>query len=355
MDSFKTTNRSDDTGTGADSGSLPVKQSPGSSTQVATPVEGNTTPLAGPGSPILSEMPPASFPALSEYPPLKRSISPNVFWLTLSGSVMLLFLLVPILALVVRSFADGALGSFLTTPSVVQALQLSLITTAITLVLAVIFGTPLAYLLARYRFPGYGLVDTFLDLPIVLPPAVAGIALLLTLGRRGWIGGWLDQQFGITIGFTTVAVVLAQLFVAAPFYIKAAKAGFESVDRNLETIASSLGSPGLRTFWKITVPLSLPALLGGIVMTWARALGEFGATIMFAGSFEGRTQTMPLAIYASFDSAGGLDEAVTLSVILVVVSFAVLLIFKGLSRFGAMAWNRLEQVNLQGKSQDIPR
>jgi molybdate transport system permease protein len=125
--------------------------------------------------------------------------------------------------------------------------------------------------------------------------------------------------------------------VAAPFYIKAAKAGFESVDINLETVASTLGSPNLRTFWRITVPLSLPALLGGIVMTWARALGEFGATIMFAGNFEGKTQTMPLAIYSALESSGGIDQAITLSVILVVVSFAVLLIFKSLARYSTQA------------------
>ncbi len=285
---------------------------------------------------------------LTAYPRLKPRFNPNVVWLILSGSVMLLFLLVPLLALLFRSVADGALGAFLTTPSVVEALRLSLLTTAITLVLAVVFGTPLAYLLARYRFPGYGIIDTFLDLPMVLPPAVAGIALLLTLGRRGWIGQWLDQQFGLTIGFTTLAVVLAQLFVAAPFYIKAAKAGFESVDQSLETVAASLGSRSLRTFWRITIPLSLPALLGGIVMTWARALGEFGATIMFAGNFEGKTQTMPLAIYASFDGAGGLNEAVTLSVILVVVSFAVLLIFKGLSRYSVSNHSKTE------KRADVP-
>lgn len=282
---------------------------------------------------------------LKDYPVKRvRRFSPNIFWLLLSGSVMLLFLLVPLTALLVRSVVDGSLGKFLTNPNVVKALELSMTTTALTLLLAVIFGTPLAYLLARYNFPGRNAIDTLLDLPMVLPPAVAGIALLITLGRRGWVGQWLEQQFGITIGFTTVAVVLAQLFVAAPFYIKAAKAGFESVDKSLETVAASLGSKGLRTFWKITVPLSLPALLGGMVMTWARALGEFGATIMFAGSFEGRTQTMPLAIYAAFDGSGGLEEAVTLSVILVLVSFAVLLIFKWLSRFGTKAWS--DEANL---------
>lgn len=268
-----------------------------------------------------------------------QNTNPNFYWLLGSGLVMLLFLGVPLLALLIRAVSGGALGTFLNTPAVVEALKLSLITTLITLLLAVVFGTPLAYLLARYHFPGRNLIDTLLDLPMVLPPAVAGIALLITLGRRGWLGQWLDQQFGLTIGFTTIAVVLAQLFVAAPFYIKAAKAGFQSVDKNLEMVAASLGSGGLRNFWRITVPLSLPALLGGMVMTWARALGEFGATIMFAGNFEGRTQTMPLAIYAAFDGAGGLDQAVTLSVILAVVSFGVLIIFKLLTHRSLTAWN----------------
>lgn len=289
----------------------------------------------------------AQYPARSR--PARR-LNPGVVVLSLSGLVMVLFLLVPLLALLFRSALDGSLGRFLAAPSVVEALKLSLITTGLTLLLAVVFGTPVAYLLARYRFPGHRALDTLLDLPMVLPPAVAGVALLITLGRRGWVGQWLEQQFGVTVGFTTVAVVLAQLFVAAPFYIKAAKAGFESVDQSLETVAASLGSPGLRTFWRITVPLSLPALLGGMVMTWARALGEFGATIMFAGNFEGRTQTMPLAIYAAFDGSGGLDEAVTLSVILVIVSFAVLLTFKLLSRYSTTAWQEEEGQDSQAGS-----
>lgn len=268
----------------------------------------------------------------------RRRVNPNVFWLLLSGLALLLFLVVPLLAILGRSIAGGALAKFLTTPAVVEALQLSLLTTVITLLLAVIFGTPLAYLLARYRFPGKNILDTLIDLPMVLPPAVAGVALLVTLGRRGLVGEWLEQQFNITIGFSTVAVVLAQLFVAAPFYIKAAKAGFESVDTGLETVASTLGSPSLRTFWRITVPLSLPALLGGIVMTWARALGEFGATIMFAGNFQGKTQTMPLAIYSALEGNGGLDQALTLSVILVIVSFSILLLFKSLARYSTSAW-----------------
>ncbi len=281
-------------------------------------------------------------PRLADYAQagqIRRQLNPNVLWLMLAGMAMLLFLVLPLLALLVRSVATGALGTFLTTPAVVEALKLSLITTALTLLVAVVLGTPLAYLLARYRFPGYRVIDTALDLPMVLPPAVAGIALLITLGRRGWVGQWLDQQFNITVGFTTIAVVLAQLFVAAPFYIKAAKAGFEAVDSSLESVAASLGSSSLRIFWRVTVPLCLPALLGGMVMTWARALGEFGATIMFAGNFEGKTQTMPLAIYAALEGSGGLDEAVTLAVILVIVSFVVLITFKLLSRSGLAAWN----------------
>ncbi len=287
-----------------------------------------------------NELEAASSKRLADYLPgrIRRQFSPNVLWLTLAGMTMILFLVVPLLALVLRSVFSGSLGQFLTKPSVVEALKLSLITTGCTLLITIVLGTPLAYLLARYRFRGHRAIDTLLDLPMVLPPAVAGIALLITFGRRGWVGQWLDQQFGITIGFTTLAVVLAQIFVAAPFYIKAAKAGFESVDTSLETVATSLGSGGLRTFRRVTVPLTLPALLGGMVMTWARALGEFGATIMFAGNFEGKTQTMPLAIYASLEGSGGLDEAVTLSVILVVVSFAVLILFKVLAHLSATGW-----------------
>lgn len=262
------------------------------------------------------------------YRPFKR----NVIWLLLGGAPLILFLVLPLVVLLVRTLGSGTIFQFLTNPAVLSALQLSLITTLITLTLAVLFGTPLAYLLARYDFRGKSLLDTLIDLPMVLPPAVAGVALLITLGRRGWIGSWLADQFGITIGFSTVAVVLAQLFVAAPFYVKSAKAGFESTDPGFERVATTLGSGNLRTFWRVTVPLALPSLLSGMVMTWARALGEFGATIMFAGNFEGRTQTMPLAIYSALEGSGGLDQSLTLSVILVITSFAVLLVVKWLTR-----------------------
>lgn len=262
------------------------------------------------------------------YRPFKR----NVIWLLLGGAPLILFLVLPLVVLLVRTFGNGTVFQYLTNPSVLNALQLSLITTLITLALAVLFGTPLAYLLARYDFRGKSLLDTLIDLPMVLPPAVAGVALLITLGRRGWIGSWLADQFGLTIGFSTVAVVLAQLFVAAPFYVKSAKAGFESTDPGFERVATTLGSGSLRTFWRVTVPLALPSLLSGMVMTWARALGEFGATIMFAGNFEGRTQTMPLAIYSALEGSGGLDQSLTLSVILVIASFVVLFVVKWLAR-----------------------
>ena len=257
--------------------------------------------------------------------------SPRAF-LWLASAILLAFLLVPLAAIFIRAIPSGAFGDSLGDPIVREALQLSLVTTALTLLVAIVFGTPVAYLLARYRFRGRDTLDTLIELPMVLPPAVAGVALLMAFGRRGILGPMLSTTFGLEIPFTTLAVVMAQTFVAAPFFIKAAKAGFESVDPDLEHVAATLGVSRLQIFWSVTVPLSLPALMGGAVMAWARALGEFGATIMFAGNFMGRTQTMPLAIYQTMES-GRLNAALVLSSILIVVSFSVLIIFKGLARF----------------------
>jgi molybdate transport system permease protein len=215
----------------------------------------------------------------------------------------------------------------LSDPQVAQAISLSLLTTLISLGLTIIFGTPVAYLLARYQFPFRRTIDTLLDLPTVLPPSVAGVALLMAFGRRGLLGEWLEV-WGIHIAFTQVAVILAQTFVAAPFYVKAAIIGFGSVDQDLEQAAALDGAGGWQVFRFITLPLSWTALLSGAVMTWARALGEFGATIIFAGNYPGRTQTMPLAIYLGFEL--DLDVALTLSVILVGCSFLVLMVVKGL-------------------------
>lgn len=239
---------------------------------------------------------------------------------------LLLFLTLPLVALILRTPPSELLAN-LGEGQVIQAVSLSLLTTFITLAVTLVFGTPVAYLLARYDFPLRRAVDTLLDLPTVLPPSVAGVALLMAFGRRGIVGEWLEI-WGIHIAFTQAAVVLAQTFVAAPFYVKAAMLGFASVDRDMEQAAALDGASSGQVFRFITLPLSWAALLSGAVMTWARALGEFGATIIFAGNYPGRTQTMPLAIYIGFEL--DLDVALTLSVILVGCSFLVLMIVKSL-------------------------
>ncbi len=215
------------------------------------------------------------------------------------AAVMALFLVLPLLALIWRAFTlDGDFAPSL--PAIVDALALSLGTTAITVLLAVLFGTPLAYGLARRAFPLKRLVITLVELPIVMPPVVAGLALLSTFGRRGLLGAPLDA-LGLSIPFTAVAVVLAQLFVASPFYIRAVQSRFESLPRTLEEAAAVDGATRWQIFWRVMLPQSRRALLAGLILTWARALGEFGATILFAGSLAGRTQTMPLLVYAALE------------------------------------------------------
>ena len=246
--------------------------------------------------------------------------------LALMSLPLVLFLALPLLAILLRT-PPGMLLSNVQQPAVIQAIELSFATTTITTLLTILLGTPLAYLLARHNFRGRWLLDTLIDAPIVLPPAVAGVGLLLAFGRRGIWGSYLDE-LGLTIAFTQAAVVLAQLFVSAPLYIKAATTGFMSVDRELEQAAALDGASGWQVFKLITAPLTFPALCGGVVMAWARALGEFGATIIFAGNLPGRTQTMPLAIYIGFEL--DLSVALTLSVILLGCSFGVLMITKAL-------------------------
>jgi len=239
---------------------------------------------------------------------------------------LLSFLLLPLLALLLR-LEWGGLWATLRSPVVAQALGLSLATTLVATALALALGGPLAFLLARRQFRGRAVIDTLIDLPMVLPPSVAGIALLMAFGRRGLIGAPL-AELGVSISFTVVAVVLAQCFVAAPYFVKAATAGFTGVDRELEQAAALDGASPAQVLRYITVPLAWPALFSGTVMTWARALGEFGATIIFAGNLPGRTQTMPLAIYLGFER--DLNLALTLAAILLVISFAVLALVKGL-------------------------
>jgi molybdate transport system permease protein len=228
---------------------------------------------------------------------------------------------VPIVALALRTDPATFVRS-VTAPSARTALALSLWTTTVTLALALLLGTPLAHLLARSEFKGKRALDAIVDLPIVLPPAVAGVALLVAFGRRGLLGVPLGAA-GIHLSFTSAAVVMAQFFVAVPFYVRAARAGFVGVDRELEDASATLGRGPLGTFLRITVPLALPSLIGGAVLTWARALGEFGATIMFAGNLPGVSQTVPLAVYLGLES-GDLEGATALSLVLVAVSLIVL-------------------------------
>jgi molybdate transport system permease protein len=248
--------------------------------------------------------------------------------LLLASLPLLLFLAIPLLALILRT-TSGDVLSTLFEPPVAKAIQLSIVTTLVTTGVTICAGTPVAYLLARRKFIGRAIVDVLIDLPIVLPPSVAGIALLVAFGRRGLIGPAM-HNLGIDIPFTETAVILAQLFVASPFFVKSAAAGFATVDRDLEQAAAIDGASPTKIFWTVTLPLSLPAVAGGAVMTWARALGEFGATIIFAGNFPGRTQTMPLAIYMGFEI--DLKVALTLALILLIFSFLILATVKGLLR-----------------------
>ncbi len=229
---------------------------------------------------------------------------------------LLLLFLVPVVLLLSR-VSPTMLLEKAAQPYVRQALGVSLRTTLISLALILLLGTPLAYWIGRFQFRYKKALETLIDLPTVLPPSVAGIALLLAFGRRGPIGGWLEAQ-GIQIAFSTTAVVLAQVFIAAPFYVRAASLGFAAIDSEIVQAAQIDGANRWQALRYILLPLASPALLSGGVMSWARALGEFGATILFAGNFPGRTQTMPLAIYLGFEQ--DLDSALTLSVILILAA-----------------------------------
>ncbi len=241
----------------------------------------------------------------------------------LGAALLVLFLALPLVALVWRAATEASGPASGAGEVLNQALLLSLATSVLSLAIILALGTPLAYLLARRRFRGARLVETLVDLPIVLPPAVAGLALLMAFGRRGLFGRWLDDA-GIALVFTTSAVVLAQLFVATPFYVRAARGGFARIDSDLEDAAASLGASPFQLFWRVTLPLARPILGAGAVLAWARALGEFGATILFAGNVPGVTQTMPLAIYGQYN-AGDLRGALLLSLVLLVVALLTLL------------------------------
>jgi molybdate transport system permease protein len=242
------------------------------------------------------------------------------------GTLFVALFTLPLVSLLIRT-PPAELVRRLSSPVVVDALRLSILTTTASTAATFVLGLPIVYLLAMTEFPGKRFLEVVIDLPMVLPPTVAGLGLLLAFGRAGLAGRALST-FGITVPFTTFAVVLAQMFVAGPFLVNTVRAGFEEVDAKYLKAAATLHASPAYTFAHVILPLSVPALIAGAAMTWARALGEFGATITFAGNLPGRTQTMPLAVYIAMES--DLDAAVTLAVILLLVSLGLLLTLRTL-------------------------
>jgi molybdate transport system permease protein len=241
--------------------------------------------------------------------------------LVVPALVAVAFLVLPLIGLVIRA-PWGRLGSVLSGSDATQALTLSLWTATAATAVSLIVGVPLAWILARTSFPGQRLLRALVTLPLVLPPVVGGVALLLAFGRTGFLGQYLDSWFGLTIPFTPLAVVMAETFVAMPFLIITVEGALRSADQGYEQAAATLGATRMTVFRRVTVPLIAPSLGAGAVLCWARALGEFGATITFAGSFPGRTETMPIAVYYALENDP--DAAIALSLVLLLVSVAVL-------------------------------
>ena len=256
---------------------------------------------------------------------------PFAVWLAVAALVLLLAL--PLVGLILR-VSPAVLLSRLTEPATLDALRLSLMTSLAATAIVVVLGTPTAYLLATREFRGKRWLEVLIALPMVLPPTVAGFALLMAFGRMG-IGGGVLGVLGISLPFTTLGVILAQVFMAAPFYVAPARAGFAAVDRRLLDAAATLRGAEAYRFRRVMLPLALPALVAGISMSGARALGEFGATITFAGNLPGVTQTMPLAVYVALQS--DLDQAVVLSVLLLAMSLGLLAGLRWAPR-GWMEW-----------------
>ncbi|MEU8157228.1 ABC transporter permease [Micromonospora sp. NPDC048986] len=241
--------------------------------------------------------------------------------LLIPAGLGLLFLVLPLAGLLIRAPWTTLLQR-LTEPGALTALRLSVQTATLATALCLLLGVPLAWVLARIEFPGRRLVRALVTVPLVLPPVVGGVALLLVFGRRGLLGGWLDGTFGITLPFTTTGVVLAESFVAMPFLVIAVEGALRAADHRYEEAAATLGASRWTTFTHVTLPLVAPGLAAGAVLCWARALGEFGATITFAGNYPGRTQTMPLAVYLALET--DLESAIVLSLVLLVVSVGIL-------------------------------
>ena len=258
---------------------------------------------------------------------VSRRTTARVPWfLAIPGAVALAFLVIPLVALCLQAPWPDFVG-IVTSPQAGAALRLSLVTSVSATLVAALLGIPLAWLLAREVLPATGLVRALVLVPLLLPPVVSGVALLTALGRRGLVGQYLYDGLGIQLPFTTAGVVLAEAFVAMPFLVIAVEGGFRSLNRRYEEVAATLGARAWTTFRRITVPMVAPSLVAGLVLCWARALGEFGATITFAGNFPGVTQTMPLAVYAGLETDRSV--AIGLSILLLAVSITVLVALRG--------------------------
>ncbi|TWH70600.1 ABC transporter permease [Micromonospora olivasterospora] len=255
-------------------------------------------------------------------PPRRRHTQRVPVALSLPAVAGMAFLVLPLAGLVVRA-PWATLWQRLTEPGALTALRLSLQTATVATVLCLVLGVPLAWLLARVEFPGRRVVRALVTVPLVLPPVVGGVALLLVFGRKGLLGAWLDATFGVTLPFTTTGVVVAEAFVAMPFLVIAVEGALRGADTRFEEAAATLGAGRWTTFTHVTLPLVAPGIAAGGVLCWARALGEFGATITFAGNYPGITQTMPLAVYQTMEG-GDLSGAVVLSLILLAVSVTIL-------------------------------
>jgi molybdate transport system permease protein len=246
--------------------------------------------------------------------------------LVMPAGVAVLFIALPLIGLLVH--VDwGNLPSQLVSINVLTALRLSLECSVIAVVISLVIGVPLAYLLARSSLPGRGLLRGLVTLPLVLPPVVGGIALQTALGRDTPIGTVLDH-FGIVLPFSTAGAAIAEAFVGFPFLVITMEAGLRQRDAHLEEVAATLGARSWRRFWRVTIPLAAPSIAAGAALCWARALGEFGATITFAGSFPGTTETLPIAAYSSFEGSGQVGMAITLSLLLLVISVMVLVVLR---------------------------
>jgi molybdate transport system permease protein len=245
--------------------------------------------------------------------------------LLVPAAVGVLFLVLPLIGLLVRA-PWSAIGPALAEPEVGQALRLSLLSASLATVVSIVLGVPLAWVLARSHVRGRSVLRALVTVPLVLPPVVGGVALFLVLGRQGIIGGWLDDTFGITIPFTTAAVVIAETFVAMPFLVISVEGALRAADARFEDVAATLGADRWTTFRRVTLPMVAPGVAAGAVLCWARALGEFGATITFAGNFPGTTQTMPLAVYLALQRDP--EAAIVLSLVLLAVSLATLLLLR---------------------------